>query len=102
MLLESAANVPTVAPTDCSSVVYAWCWEIGRRKSNPEERKAEQFGIEGGVKRRGRCGRKGKRYAMTERRVSSDDGTNSVDSSKNTVLACHAYRVTCKFVRCNG
>ena len=102
MLLESAANVPTVAPTDCSSVLYAWCWEIGRRKINPEERKAEQFGIEEGVKRRGRCGRKGKRYAMTERRVSSDDGTNSVDSSKNTVLACHAYRVTCKFVRCNG
>ena len=102
MLLESAANVPTVAPTDCSSVVYAWCWEIGRRKINPEERKAEQFGIEEEVRRKGGSGRKGKRYATTERRVSSDDGTNSVDSSKTTVLACHAYRVTCKFVRCNG
>ena len=69
MLLESAANVPTVAPTDCSSVVYAWCREIGRRKINPKERKAEQFGIERGVRRRGGSGRNGKRYATTKLRV---------------------------------
>ena len=99
MLLESAANVPTVAPTDSSSLVYAWCWEIGRRKINPEGRKAEQFGIAEGVRRKGGSGRKGKRYSTTERRCLLMMGQTS---SKTTVLVCHAYHVACKFVRCNG